>query len=248
MGGTGRVEVRQFGGLDVTIPAHHQSTTAQPPPSLPTSTRVLLVTTGGHPPSHPYPTPPPPHTTPHPHLQRGHGDRQAEAVEQLRAQLALGRVAAANHDELGGVHDGDALALHSVLPARGCTQGDGQPRRSGCSGRTCSDCPPFTQFGVVPFQHRTHIAPNPPHPTCRTRVEHHVHQAVVQQVDLVDVQDAAVGPGQQPRLERLDALGQRLFDVNGAADAVLCRRWGGEGGRGGGGRRGGLGRHGMLME
>jgi len=41
-----------------------------------------------------------------------------EAVEQLRAQLALLRVARADEDEAGRVGDGDALALDGV-PAGG---------------------------------------------------------------------------------------------------------------------------------
>ena len=55
------------------------------------------------------------------------------------------------------------------------------------------------------------------------RVEHDVDEAVVQKVDFVHIQNAAVGPGQQPGLVGLDPLSQRLFDVDGAADAVLGR-------------------------
>jgi len=44
---------------------------------------------------------------------------------------------------------------------------------------------------------------------------------VIQQVDLVDVQYAPVGLGEQAGLERLNALGERLLDVDGATDAVL---------------------------
>lgn len=42
-------------------------------------------------------------------------------------------------------------------------------------------------------------------------------------------QDAAVGARQQARLIRLDALGERLLNVDGAADAVLCKGWAGVG-------------------
>ena len=52
-------------------------------------------------------------------------------------------------------------------------------------------------------------------------VQHHVDQPVVQQVDLVDVEDAPVGLGEQPRLVRLDAFAQRLLNVNRSADPVL---------------------------
>jgi hypothetical protein len=44
---------------------------------------------------------------------------------------------------------------------------------------------------------------------------------VVQQVDLVDIEDAPVGGGEQPRLEGLDPLRERTLQVEGADDAVL---------------------------
>ena len=46
---------------------------------------------------------------------------------------------------------------------------------------------------------------------------------VVEEVDLVDVEDAAVRLGEQPRLERPLALAQRPRDVDRARDAVLGR-------------------------
>mmetsp|Transcript_48531 Transcript_48531/g.156706 ORF Transcript_48531/g.156706 Transcript_48531/m.156706 type:complete len:495 (-) Transcript_48531:12-1496(-) len=52
-------------------------------------------------------------------------------------------------------------------------------------------------------------------------VKQNVDQVVIQEVDLVDVQNAAVRPRQEARLEGLLALGQGLLDVDGAADPVL---------------------------
>lgn len=59
-------------------------------------------------------------TSPNPSKPDQTRTAEAKAVQQLGAQLSLRRVAAANHDELGGVHNRDALALHSVLAAGGC--------------------------------------------------------------------------------------------------------------------------------
>mmetsp|Transcript_48527 Transcript_48527/g.156684 ORF Transcript_48527/g.156684 Transcript_48527/m.156684 type:complete len:479 (-) Transcript_48527:12-1448(-) len=58
-------------------------------------------------------------------------------------------------------------------------------------------------------------------PTACGAVKQHVDQVIIQEVDLVNVQDAAVRPRQEARLERLLALGQGLLDVDGATDAVL---------------------------
>ena len=60
--------------------------------------------------------------------------------------------------------------------------------------------------GRVPDRHAValHVAGSQ-----RGRVEQQVDQVVVQQVDLVHVEHAAVRRGEQPRLERGDALGQR---------------------------------------
>ena len=55
----------------------------------------------------------------------------------------------------------------------------------------------------------------------RRRIEEHVRQVVVEQVDLVDVEDPAVRLCQQARLERLLAGGQRPGDVDRAGDAIL---------------------------
>ena len=55
----------------------------------------------------------------------------------------------------------------------------------------------------------------------RRRIEEHVRQVVVEQVDLVDVEDPAVRLRQQARLERLLAGGQRTRDVDRAGDAIL---------------------------
>ena len=57
----------------------------------------------------------------------------------------------------------------------------------------------------------------------RGGVEQQVDEVVVQQVDLVDVEDAAVGAGQQAGLVLRDALGQRLLEVQRAEHAVLGR-------------------------
>ncbi|CAM5559320.1 hypothetical protein SFIMM107S_05927 [Streptomyces griseus] len=55
------------------------------------------------------------------------------------------------------------------------------------------------------------------------RVQQQVHQVVVEQVDLVDVQDPAMRVGQQPRLERLYALRERPLDVQRPHQPVLGR-------------------------
>ena len=99
---------------------------------------------------------------------------EAEAVEQLRAQLPLLRVAGADEHELRRMAQAQALALDGV-DARG------------------------------------------------RHVEQEIHQVVLQQVDLVDVEEAAVGLGQQPRLERLDPGAERPLQVEGADHPVLGR-------------------------
>ncbi len=55
------------------------------------------------------------------------------------------------------------------------------------------------------------------------RVEQQVDQVVVQQVDLVDVQHAAVRTGEQPGLELHRTGGQRLLQVQRAEEPVLGR-------------------------
>ena len=101
-----------------------------------------------------------------------HGE--PEAVEQLRAQLALLGVHRAHEQEPGGVADGHAFALDV-----------GRAERRG--------------------------------------VQEQVDQVVVQQVDLVDVEHAAVRAGEQSGLIRRDARGQRLLEVERADEAVLAR-------------------------
>ena len=105
---------------------------------------------------------------------RLHLDRQPESVEQLRAQLALLRVAAADQHEARRVADAQAFPLHHVLAGRG-------------------------------------------------HVDQEVHQVVLQQVHLVDIQEAAVGAGEQAGFERLLAAGQRAFQVERAHHPVLRR-------------------------
>ncbi len=105
---------------------------------------------------------------------RGDVDAQPEAVEQLRAQLALLGVHRADEHEPGRVAVGDAVALDEVLA------GDGD-------------------------------------------VEQDVDEVVGEQVDLVDVEHAAVGGGEQAGPERQLAAGQRSGDVERAEQAVLGR-------------------------
>jgi hypothetical protein len=57
----------------------------------------------------------------------------------------------------------------------------------------------------------------------RRGVEQQVDQVVVQQVDLVDVEDAAVRCGQQARLVGAHPLGERALEVERADEAVLRR-------------------------
>ena len=59
------------------------------------------------------------------------------------------------------------------------------------------------------------------HPAHRRGVEQHVDQVVVQQVDLVDVQHAAVRARQQPRRERVLAVAQHPLQVQRSDHAVL---------------------------
>ena len=56
--------------------------------------------------------------------------------------------------------------------------------------------------------------------TGRSDVQKQVNQVVFQQVDLVDVQKAAVGAGQQPGFENF-LSGQRAFQVEGTDDTVF---------------------------
>ena len=58
-------------------------------------------------------------------------------------------------------------------------------------------------------------------PPARGGVQHHVHERVVQEVHLVDVEQAAVGASQEAGVVRLDALRESLLDVDGTADPVL---------------------------
>ena len=104
--------------------------------------------------------------------RRGDLDGEPEAVEQLRAQLALLGVHRADQQEPGRVAYRDALAFDVAGAERG-------------------------------------------------RVEQQVDEVVVQQVDLVDVEHAAVGGREQTRLEGLHALGQRPLDVERADEPVL---------------------------
>ena len=99
-------------------------------------------------------------------------DVEADAVGELRAQVALLGVHRPDQHEARRMGDRDALALDRVDAHRG-------------------------------------------------RVEQDVGEVVVQQVDLVDVEDAAIGGRQQPGLERHRALAQRARHVDRARDAIL---------------------------
>jgi hypothetical protein len=104
-------------------------------------------------------------------------DRQAEPVEQLRAELSFLGVAAADQDKPRRVAHAQPLALDQIL-ARG------------------------------------------------RDVEQEVDQVILEQVGLVDVEEAAIGARHEARLERLFAAGQRPLQVEGAHDAVLSRpKW-----------------------
>ncbi len=52
-------------------------------------------------------------------------------------------------------------------------------------------------------------------------IQQQIHQVVLEQVHLVDVEEAAMRPRQQAGLEGLHAFGQGALDVEGAGDAVL---------------------------
>ena len=103
---------------------------------------------------------------------RAHLHREAEAVQQLRAQLAFFRVATAHQHKARRVAHRQALALDHV----------------------------FTRGGHINQQ---------------------IDQVVFQQVDLVDVEKAAVRLGQQTRLEGLDALGERALQIERADHPVF---------------------------
>src|SRR5258708_15237221 len=57
----------------------------------------------------------------------------------------------------------------------------------------------------------------------RRRIEQHVNDVVVEQVDLVDVKDVAVGFGEHSRLKASRAFLQRRLEVDGADHTVLGR-------------------------
>lgn len=59
--------------------------------------------------------------------------------------------------------------------------------------------------------------------THRRRVQEEVDEVVVEQIDLVDIEDAAVCGGEQAGFEGFDTLGERALDVQGAHQAVLTR-------------------------
>ena len=60
-------------------------------------------------------------------------------------------------------------------------------------------------------------------PAHRRGVEEHIDDVVVEQIDLVDVEDAAVGVGEEPRLEATLAELDRRLGVDGADHSILGR-------------------------
>ncbi|PQM47160.1 hypothetical protein C1Y40_02657 [Mycobacterium talmoniae] len=61
------------------------------------------------------------------------------------------------------------------------------------------------------------------HPPHRGGVEQHIDQVIVQQVDLVDVEDTAVGAGQQARRKGVFPVAQHPLQIQGADHPVLGR-------------------------
>ena len=55
----------------------------------------------------------------------------------------------------------------------------------------------------------------------RCDVEQQIDQVILEQIGLVDIKKAAMRARQQPRLERLDALAQRAFEIERTDHAVL---------------------------
>ncbi len=55
----------------------------------------------------------------------------------------------------------------------------------------------------------------------RSDVEQQVDQVILQQVHLIDVQEAAMGARQQPGFKRLHAVRQRALEIQGADHPVL---------------------------
>ena len=104
--------------------------------------------------------------------RRSNFDGQAEAVEQLRPQLALLGIHRPDEHEPRRVGDRYTVALHGDGPHGG-------------------------------------------------RVQQQVDQVVVQEVHFVDVQNAAMRPGQQTRLEVHGAVAQRLLKIDRTCHAVF---------------------------
>ncbi len=103
-----------------------------------------------------------------------HVDTEAEAIEELRAELSLLGIHGPDQDESRGMDDRHALPLDDVDPHGG-------------------------------------------------RIQEDVDQVVVEEVDLVDVEDVAVGVTQDTRLETALPLLDGALDVESADDPVLGR-------------------------
>ena len=101
-------------------------------------------------------------------------DAEAEAIEELGAELPLLGIHGPDQDESGGMDHRHALALDDVDAHRG-------------------------------------------------RIEENVHQVIVEEVDLVDVEDVAVGVSEDTRLEAALPLLDGALDVESAHDPVLGR-------------------------
>ncbi len=57
----------------------------------------------------------------------------------------------------------------------------------------------------------------------RSHIEQQVHEMVVEQVHFVDIEKAAIGAGEQARLEALLALGEGAFEIQRADHTVFGR-------------------------
>ncbi len=106
--------------------------------------------------------------------RRSHVDRQSETIEELRPQLALFGIAAADQHEAGRVAHAEPLALDDVDAGSG-------------------------------------------------DVQQQIDEMILEQIDLVDVQEPAVGLREQSRLERFFAARERTLQIKRADDPVLGR-------------------------
>jgi hypothetical protein len=99
-------------------------------------------------------------------------DREAEAVKQLRAEVAFLGVTAPDEDKACGVPHADPFALDDVLAGGG-------------------------------------------------NVEEEIDEVVLEEIDLVYIEVAAMGAGEEPGFVGLLAAGEGALEVEGADDAIL---------------------------